>query len=80
MKKEKKVIIYSTPSCFYCKKAKEFFDKSKVKYEEINVATDLKAREEMVMKSQQLSVPVILVGSKVIVGFDIEQLIDVLDL
>ena len=70
MHAEKKVKIYSTPTCFYCIKAKEFFAKHKIKYEEVNVAVDEKAREEAVRKSHQLGVPVIEVGHEVIVGFD----------
>jgi glutaredoxin-like YruB-family protein len=67
---EKKVKIYSTPTCFYCVKVKEFLAKNKIKYEEINVATDMKAREEMVKKSHQLGVPVVEIGHEIIVGFD----------
>ncbi|OGZ00163.1 MAG: NrdH-redoxin [Candidatus Liptonbacteria bacterium RIFCSPLOWO2_01_FULL_52_25] len=68
------VKIYSTPSCVYCKMAKEFFKKNNVSYEEHNVAVDMKAREDMVKKSHQLGVPVIEVGDHVVVGFDRETL------
>lgn len=77
---EKKVKIYSTPTCFYCIKAKEFFAKNNIKYEEVNVATDLKGREEMVKKSHQLGVPVIEIGHEIIVGFDRMALEQALDL
>jgi len=69
-----KVIIYSTPVCVYCKMAKEFFAKNNVSYEEFNVASDLKAREEMVGKSHQLGVPVIDIDGTIIVGFDQKKL------
>ena len=65
-----KVKIYTTPACVYCKMAKEFFKKNGVSYEEFDVVLDLKAREEMVAKSQQLGVPVIDVNGEIIVGFD----------
>ncbi len=64
------VTIYSTPSCIYCKMAKEFFAKNNVAYKEFNVADDEKAREEMVAKSHQLGVPVIDVDGEIFVGFD----------
>jgi len=67
---EKKIKIYSTPTCFYCVKVKEFFAKNGIKYDDVNVASDLKAREEMVRKSHQLGVPVIEIGHEIIVGFD----------
>lgn len=69
-----KVTIYTTPSCVYCKMTKEFFAKNNVQYEELNVATDAKAREEMLEKSQQLGVPVIAVDDTIIIGFDKKNL------
>jgi len=62
--------IYTTPSCVYCKMAKQFFQKNKVEYQEIDVIQDLKAREEMVSKSHQLGVPVIEIGNQIFVGFN----------
>jgi glutaredoxin len=50
--------------------AKEFFAKNNVAYEEHDVASDLKAREDMVNKSHQLGVPVIDIDNQIIVGFD----------
>lgn len=69
-----KVRIYSTPICPFCKRAKEFFKKHNVEYEDINVAENEKARDEMVEKSGQMSVPVIEVEDKIIVGFDEQEL------
>ena len=66
----KKVQIYSTPTCSYCHMAKEFFKKNNVSYEDFNVATNLEKRKEMVEKSGQMGVPVILIGDELIVGFD----------
>jgi glutaredoxin len=53
---------------------KEFFVKNNVQYEELNVATDQKAREDMLEKSQQLGVPVIDVDGTIIIGFDKKNL------
>ena len=64
------VKIYTTPTCVYCKMTKEFFAKNGVEYQEVNVAVDVKAREEMVQKSGQLGVPVIDIDGKIIIGFD----------
>ncbi|MBI3627889.1 MAG: glutaredoxin family protein [Candidatus Sungbacteria bacterium] len=64
------VKIYTTPVCVYCKMAKSFFAENDVKYEEVNVASDTKAREEMIAKSRQIGVPVIDIGGKIIIGFD----------
>ena len=65
----KSVVIYSTPTCVYCRMAKDFFAKNNVLYTEHNVATDLKAREQMFNKSHQMGVPVIDIGGGIFVGF-----------
>ena len=62
--------MYTTPTCVYCKKAKEFFTKNNVEYKETNVLEDLEARKMMVEKSGQLGVPVIDVDGEIIIGFN----------
>ena len=75
-----KVTIYTTPSCVYCKMAKQYFADNKVEYEEKNVVTDIEAREAMVQKSGQMGVPVVEIGGEIIVGFDQARLKEVLKL
>ncbi len=75
-----KPVIYTTPSCFYCKLTKAFFHEKGVEYEEKNVATDEKARQEMVDVSGQMGVPVTVIGDKVVVGFDKKLLSELLGL
>ena len=75
---EKKVTIYTTPTCVYCKSAKEFFQENGIKYEEKNVATDQEAQQVMVQKSGQMAVPVIDVGGEIVVGFDKDKLSELL--
>ncbi len=66
----KKVTIYSTATCMYCKMAKDFFNERNIKYEEFDVGNDLEKRREMMEKSDQMGVPVIQVGKEIIVGFN----------
>lgn len=66
----KKVTIYSTPTCHYCQMAKEYFAQNNVSYEAFDVASDSERRKEMVEKSGQLGVPVILIDDEVVVGFN----------
>jgi glutaredoxin-like YruB-family protein len=68
----KNVSIYSTPSCHYCNEAKTFFKEEDIAYEAFDVAKDLAKRKEMVEKSGQMGVPVIIIGKEVMVGFDRE--------
>ena len=69
-----KITIYSTPTCVYCKMAKEYFKENGIVYEEHDVAADAVARKEMFDKTHQMGVPVITVDEQVIVGFDKETL------
>lgn len=76
----KKVAIYTTPVCVYCKKAKDFFQKNNIKYEEYNVIEDIGRREEMITRSGQMGVPVIDIDGKLIVGYDEKKLKELLGL
>lgn len=76
------VTIYTTPTCGYCKATKEFFSNNNVQYTEIDVSSNQDKAREMIEKSGQMGVPVIIVrdGDKddLIVGFDQQRLSTVL--
>ncbi len=74
----KKVIIYSTEFCPWCRKTKEFFKEHKIKYKEFDVGRDVKKAEEMIKKSRQQGVPVVDIDGKIIVGFDESRLREIL--
>lgn len=69
-----KVKVYSTPTCPWCKKAKDFLVENKIEFEDIDVSSDQKASEEMVEKSGQMGVPVLDIDGTIIVGFDQEKI------
>jgi len=64
------VKVYSTPTCPYCKKAKEYLSSKGVSYRDIDVSSDKAAADEMVELSGQMGVPVITIDGNVINGFD----------
>ena len=69
--------IYSTPTCTHCKHVKEFFKENKIAFKDVNVLEDRKAATEMVEKTGQQGVPVIVINGKwdeAIVGFDEKEL------
>ncbi|PJE51583.1 MAG: NrdH-redoxin [Candidatus Yanofskybacteria bacterium CG10_big_fil_rev_8_21_14_0_10_36_16] len=68
-----KVQIYTTPTCHFCKMAKEYFNEKNIAYEAYDVVSDAQKRQEMVEKSGSMAVPVIVIDDKVIVGFDKER-------
>ena len=70
----KTITIYSTPTCHFCQMAKDFLKEQGIAYTEFDVAHDLDKRQEMIQKSGQMGVPVIIVDDEMIVGFDKERL------
>ncbi len=66
--------MFTTPTCLWCVKAKEFFKKRKISYVVLDVIEDNKARQEMISKTGQVGVPVIDIDGKFIVGFDQEEI------
>ena len=82
----KTVTIYSTPTCHFCQKTKDFLKEKGIVYTEFDVAHDLEKRQEMIQKSGQMGVPVIFVGDpsnpsgqgEMIIGFDEERLVSTL--
>lgn len=68
------VKIFTTPTCSYCKMAKEFFKEHGVTYQEVDVTKDQVALKDMADRSGQMGVPVILIDDDVVVGFDQERL------
>ncbi len=71
----KKVEIFSTPTCHFCHMAKEFFKEKGIEFTDHNVAADTARRQEMMDKSGQLGVPVIIIDDKdLVIGFDQAQI------
>ena len=65
-----KVVLFSTPTCSWCRRAKRYFKEHRVPFKEINVERDQQAAHDIARKTGQTGVPVIKVGSSWIVGFD----------
>ncbi len=64
------VKLYTTSTCPYCDMVKDFLKNKNVNYEELNVAEDEKARQDMIDKSHQMGVPVLDINGTIIVGFN----------
>ena len=67
-----KITIYTTKTCPWCKKTKEWFKENKISFKKVDVTSDDKGRDEMIEKSGQMGVPVIEIGKEIIVGFNPE--------
>lgn len=79
-KRQSHIRVFSTPSCPYCVTLKVFLDEKGFNYEDINVAENDQAREEMIQKSGQMGVPVIEIDGQIVVGFDKKKISQLLNI
>lgn len=70
MASAKNVIVYSTPTCPYCHKVKDYLKQKNIAFTDFDVASDKEARDVMIKKSGQMGVPVIDVDGEIVVGFN----------
>lgn len=65
-----KVVLFTTSTCSWCRRAKRYFKENRVPFKEVNVERDERAARDIQKKTGQSGVPVIKIGSRWIVGFD----------
>lgn len=70
----KNVKIYSTSTCPWCTRTKQFLKDNNITFEDIDVSNNQQAAEEMVKKSGQMGVPVLDIEGEIIVGFDKDKI------
>ncbi len=71
--------VYSTPTCPYCRLAKDFLKEKGVAFQDIDVAADGDAAKEMVKISGQMGVPVLDIDGMIIVGWNKGEIEKVLE-
>ena len=72
--------LYTTPTCVYCKTLRAYLEKNGKEFELVDVSKDEKQLQDMIKISGQMGVPVLLIDSEVITGFDkgkIDKLLDI---
>lgn len=79
-RKYPRVILFTTPTCSYCRTAKRYLRQKGVPFKDVDVARDSAAARDMVRRSGQQGVPVIDIGGKIVVGFDRPKIDKLLDL
>jgi glutaredoxin-like YruB-family protein len=70
----KSVKVYSTPTCPWCIRAKQFLTENNIPFENFDVSSDQEKAEEMIQKTGQMGVPVLDIDGDIIVGFDRERI------
>ena len=74
------VKVYISPSCPYCFTLKEFLKENNIKFEEIDVSKDEKAKNKVIKRTGKMEVPMIEIGDEVIAGFDREKICKALNI
>ncbi|HIE15791.1 MAG TPA: NrdH-redoxin, partial [Bacteroidales bacterium] len=69
-KPQKRVTVYSTPSCSWCNTLKTHLRKHRIRFTDIDVSQDQAAAEAMVRRSGQQGVPQTDIEGEIIIGFD----------
>ncbi|MCY6353737.1 glutaredoxin domain-containing protein [Clostridium sp. ZS2-4] len=71
--------VYSTPTCPWSQKVKDYLKSKNARFVYVNVASDREERENMIELSGQQSVPVIDINGEVVIGFDKAAINNALD-
>lgn len=69
-----KVRLFIKPWCPWCHKAIYWLDEHGISYEKLDVVTDRRANQEMILLSGQTLTPVIEVNGKILADFGPEEL------
>lgn len=74
MERQKRVIIFSTPTCSFCRKAKSYLRDKGIRFKDIDVSRDTRAAQDMERRTGQRGVPVLLINNQPVVGFDVPKI------
>ena len=69
-----RVLVFTTPSCPWCNRAKQYLRQRNVKFREVDVSRDAAAARDLVRRTGQMGVPVVEIDGRPIVGFDQKQI------
>jgi glutaredoxin 3 len=69
-----RVLVFTTQSCPWCVRAKQYLRERNVKFREVDVARDPAAARDLVRRTGQMGVPIVEIDGRPIVGFDKQQI------
>ena len=67
---QQKVVMFTTPTCCFCKAAKRYYREKNVRFTEVDVSRDIRAARDLQRRTGQTGVPVILINNRPVIGFD----------
>ncbi len=65
-----KAVLFSTSWCSYCAAARQYFENAKIAYTDLDVEHDIDARHFHAKVLRAEGVPVIVIGNRVLFGYD----------
>lgn len=68
--KQPRVLVFTTPTCGYCRQAKSYLRERGVRFKDVDISRDPAAARDLARRSGQMGVPVLDIGGKLIVGFN----------
>lgn len=69
-----KIVIFTSPSCSWCTRAKQFFKQKRLRFKEIDVTKNASGAKDILHRTGQSGVPVILINNRIIIGFDVAKI------
>ncbi|HET8976659.1 MAG TPA: glutaredoxin family protein [Solirubrobacteraceae bacterium] len=69
-----RVLVFTTPTCPWCNRAKAYLRQQHVPFREVDVSRDTAAARDLVRRTGQMGVPVVEIDGRPIVGFDRAQI------
>ena len=74
VRRQPRIVIFTTPSCPWCRAVKAYLRQKKFRFREVDVSKDPNAARDMIRRTGQMGVPVLLIGNRPVVGFDKEKI------
>ena len=74
MTKEPKIVVFTSSSCPWCRRAKDYLRKKKFRFKEMNITTSSSAAKELEKLTGAMSVPVLLINNRPVIGFDVQKI------
>jgi glutaredoxin 3 len=65
----KRITVYTTEPCGFCRQAKALLAKRGLPYDEINLEMDAEGRAELVARTGMMTFPQVIIGEELVGGF-----------
>ena len=68
--RQPQVVVFTTPTCSWCKKTKQYLIDRRIRFKEVDISKDQQAARDLVKRTNQMGVPVTLIDSRPVIGFN----------